>query len=92
MLNEELRNEVVRLINLKTTTKHDVKSMVNIVRNNFDPRFNVCVHCVAQIKFAQNQLLNWYNSLPQEEPIPQPQEVVKEVGCSKCKKKTSNKK
>ena len=91
-MDDILKNEVIRLINLKTTSKQDVKSMITIVRNNFDPKFNVCTHCVAQIKFAQNQLLNWYNSLPQEEPIPQPQEVVKEPGCSKCKKKITNKK
>lgn len=91
-MEEGLKNEVFRLINLKSTTKQDINSMVNIIRNNFDPRFSVCAHCVAQIKFAQNQLLNWYNSLPQEKPIPQPQEVIKEPGCSKCKKKTTNKK
>lgn len=92
-MEDSLRNEVIRLINLKRTTKHDVKSMINIIRDNFDPRFNVCVHCGAQIKFAQNQLMNWYNSLPQEEPIVLTQEEeVKEPGCSKCKKKTQNKK
>ena len=90
-MEESLRNEVIRLINLKRTTKHDVKSMINIIRDNFDPRFNVCVHCGAQIKFAQTQLLNWYNNLQIEEPIQQPPEPVVEPGCSKCKSKKQNK-
>ena len=90
-MEDNLRNEVIRLINLKRTTKHDVKSMINIIRDNFDPRFNVCLHCGAQIKFAQQQLLNWYNSLQIEEPIQQPPEPQVEVGCSKCKSKKQNK-
>lgn len=90
-MEESLKNEIIRLINLQMTTGDDVKSMINIIRSNFDPTFNVCSHCGAQIKFAQTQLLNWYNNLPSEEPIEQPPQPQVEVGCSKCKKKNKNK-
>lgn len=90
-MEEGLKNEVLRLINLTSTNKYDVNSMINIIRNNFDPTFSVCVHCVAQIKFAQTQLLNWYNSVNVEQPIIAP-EPPPSTGCQKCKKKGSVKK
>jgi hypothetical protein len=91
-MENNLREEILRLVNLRQVTGYDVKSMTNIIRDNFDPTFSVCSHCVAQIKFGRQQLLNWYNNLQIEEPIQQPPEPQVEVGCSKCKKKQQNKK
>lgn len=90
-MEEGLKNEIIRLVNLRQVTGYDVKSMIKIIRENFDPTFNVCLHCVAQIKFGQQQLLNWYNNLQIEEPIQLPPEPIVEVGCSNCKKKRKNK-
>jgi len=89
-MEENLKNEILRLINLKVTNKYDVKSMVNIIRDNIDKRFNVCVHCAAQIKFAQRQLENCYK-LQNQEPINNPPTITQEPGCQKCKKKRSSK-
>ena len=38
-MEDELKNEIIRLVNLKKTTKYDVKSMETIVRNNIDSNF-----------------------------------------------------
>jgi hypothetical protein len=93
MINEQLKSEIFRLINLKRTTGKDVQSMIDIIKANIDGNFNVCKTCIAQIKYAQRILLNFYNSQQVEE-----QQIVletppqKEPGCPKCKKKTINKK
>jgi hypothetical protein len=105
MLEQEKENEIVRLINLHRTTKYDVQSMIVLCKELIDPRMNICTHCGAQIKFAQNQLTNWYNlykeqmsNTPQlegdldiqtEKVVVQPEPKPK---CSSCKKKTYNKK
>ena len=92
-MEEGLKNEIIRLVNLKKTTKYDVKSMETIVRNNIDSNFSVCTYCVAQIKFAQRQLKNWYNSQTQpDEVIEVVVEPKKTAGCSACKNKKQNKK
>jgi uncharacterized membrane protein len=84
-MEQELKDEVVRLINLRKTTGYDVKKMVEIIRNNVDARYTCCSHCAAQIKYAQRILTNWYNSQQtQEEQIQSPVVETKEPGCTKC--------
>ena len=81
-MEDELKNEIIRLVNLKKTTKYDVKSMETIVRNNIDSNFS-----------AQRQLKNWYNSQTQpDEVIEVVVEPKKTAGCSACKKKAYKKK
>ena len=95
-MEQEKENEIIRLINLNRTTKHDVKSMINLCRELIDPRMSICSHCGAQIKFAQNQLTNWYNLYKEQMSNKSKIEVVvepeKKPKCSSCKKKTYNKK
>lgn len=84
-MEQELKDEVVRLINLRKTTGYDVKKMVEIIKNNIDDRYTCCTHCAAQIKYAQRILSNWFNSLKiQEEQIQPPVVETKEPGCTKC--------
>jgi len=87
-MEQVLKDEITRLLNLKMTIPSDVQSMTTIIRNNIDDTFTCCSNCVAQIKFAQRRLKEFYNSqVQQEEQINiyvQPQ--VKK-GCSSCKKK-----
>lgn len=99
-MNYELKEEVERLVGLKKTNKIDVKKMADIIRNYIDPKFSVCTHCVAQIKFAQNQLKKWLNNgvnftsneeTPNEE-VNTPPIKEKKPGCQKCQKKTRVKK
>jgi len=95
-MNEELKNEIIRLINLKRTNNNDVQSMINIIREHIDSKISICNHCAAQIRFAQRRLMNWYNSqiINQEgepqEPLSLPEPTSKKPGCSSCKKKTIN--
>jgi hypothetical protein len=88
-MEEGLKNEVIRLINLKKTTKNDVQSMTNIIREHIDKRMSICSHCVAQIRFAQRQLLNWYNAQETTEEIKLPEPPPIKVGCQSCKQKTT---
>jgi len=88
-MEEGLKNEVIRLINLKKTNKYDVQSMTNIIREHIDKRMSICSHCAAQIRFAQKQLLNWYNSQQPTEEIKLPEPPPVKVGCQSCKQKTT---
>jgi len=102
MITQEKEQEILRLINLNRTTKYDVQSMLILCRELIDGRMSICSHCSAQIKFAQNQLSNWYNmyksTQTQLDDITYTQmvEVVVEPKskpkCSSCKKKTQSKK
>lgn len=93
-MEENLKNEIIRLIGLKQTTGYDVKSMVSIIQENIDPRFTCCVSCTAQIKFAQRLLERWYQSPDTDEQKVVNTEIVPEVkkGCQACKNKRANKK
>ena len=84
-MEQELKDEVVRLISLRKTTGYDVNKMVEIIRGNIDAKYTCCTYCAAQIKYAQRILSNWYNSQQiQEEQIQPPVQEVKTPGCSKC--------
>lgn len=88
-MEQTLKDEVIRLINLKRTTKYDVDSMINIIREHIDKKMSICSHCAAQIRFAQKQLLNWYNRQETtEEKITISEPPVK-VGCQSCKQKAT---
>jgi hypothetical protein len=105
MLNEEKENEIIRLINLNVINKYDVDKMVDLCRELVDYKMSICSHCGAQIRFAQQQLTNWYNTYKEQisnephtdgvldiitdEVVVQPEPKPK---CSSCKKKRYNNK
>lgn len=87
-MEQSLKDEITRLVNLKMTTPYDVQSMTTIIRNNVDNTFTCCSNCVAQIKFAQRRLKEFYNTqVQQEEQINTYVEPQVKKGCSSCKKK-----
>lgn len=88
-MTEELKNEIIRLVNLKKTTKYDVQSMTIIIREHIDNKMSICPHCAAQIRFAQKQLLNWYNRQETTEEIKLPEPPPVKVGCQSCKQKAT---
>ena len=88
-MEQTLKDEVIRLINLKRTTKYDVDSMTKIIREHIDKKMSICSHCAAQIRFAQRQLLNWYNRQNTTEEIILPEPPPVKVGCQSCKQKTT---
>ena len=91
-MEEGLKNEIIRLINLKKTNKYDVQSMINIIREHIDKKMSICAHCAAQIRFAQKQLLNWYNRQETTEEKITISEPPQKVGCQSCKQKTTQSK
>lgn len=86
-MEEELKKEILRLCNLKSTIPTDVYSMTDIIKNNIDVNFSCCNNCVAQIKYAQRILMNYYNSNIQNEQIINIPPPPKKKGCSACKNK-----
>lgn len=53
---------------------------------------SICTHCAAQIRFAQRQLLNWYNRqmvIEEKEELVLPEPPPQKVGCQACKNKTT---
>ena len=68
--------------------------MIKFIREHFDPKFNVCTSCAAQIKFAQRQIQNWLNLMAIKEetniPVVEEIETSSKPHCTKCKKKTKN--
>lgn len=92
MITEEKEQEIVRLINLKKTSKEDVKKMVEICKELIDKKMSICSHCVAQIRYGQKRLSNWYNQYKNNttEQEPTNQSITpppKSGGCSSCKGK-----
>lgn len=88
-MEESIKIEIERLINLKKTMKSDVKSMENIFNQYVGEKMTICTFCAAQIKMAQKRLFNWYKTkINQEIEIT---EVVIEnkpkQGCQSCKSK-----
>jgi len=91
-MEEGLKIEIIRLVNLKKTNKYDIQSMTNIIRQYIDGKMSICAHCAAQIRFAQKQLLNWYNSqmvIEEKEELVLPEPPPQKVGCQACKNKTT---
>lgn len=84
-MDENDKNEILRLVNLRQATKADAKSLEIMLRKYVDSKASVCQKCPTQIIFAQTRLRNWANT--------QSLEGIKEVpqktkgGCQGCKNK-----
>lgn len=93
-MEQGIKQEIERLINLRKTTKFDVKSMENIFNSVIGEKMSICTFCAAQIKAAQVRLKNWYTSnIPEiEQVVIQEPAIEKPVGCQSCKNKRSSRK
>ena len=93
-MEKEIKDKALYFIGLNRVYKGEVQEMIKFIRENFDPKFNVCTSCAAQIKFAQRQIQNWLNlmAIKQETNIPVVEEIEtsSKPPCTKCKKKTKN--
>ena len=68
-MEQELKDEIERLLSLRKTTKTDVRSLVTILKEHVDKRIAICAHCKAQIKFGMKQLSNWYTNVNQNTSV-----------------------
>jgi hypothetical protein len=60
MITRAQKEEMLRIANLQKFTQEDAKTMESLIRM-FHPTYEVCTHCVAQIKWGQQQLINYVN-------------------------------
>jgi hypothetical protein len=49
------------IMSWKKVTKREVGEMQRFMRNYIDPKCTICPHCPAQVKFAHNRIINWWN-------------------------------
>lgn len=93
-MDEGLKKEVERLINLNRAYTYDIKSMEDVYFKIYGSKINICHHCPAQIRAYQQQLRNWYiQSVPEVEQVIQAEPAIeKPVGCQSCKNKRGTRK
>jgi len=108
MISRSIYNEMARFTGMNRFTAAEAKEMERLIRENFNPKYNVCVKCPQQIKHGQRLLQNFLNQVEvYDEPVLEEQplfdfepvevsvdiEEAKKVGCTKCgRKKRTTKK
>ena len=103
MITQEKSKQIQRLLNTYRWEATDLYELEAIVKEHIDPNYKVCGYCQAQLRHILVRLREWYmvqqveGNEPLEEPIVESKIEVDVVeadkgNCTKCKRKTKNKK
>jgi len=68
MITRAQKEEMLRIANLQKFTPEDAATMESLIKT-FYPSYKHCSYCIAQIKWGQQQLINYVNMQQVQEEV-----------------------